>query len=682
VTESYLPERGPQFDQQRTPAEGGGDEARHEQLLTQFARWDTLLQAKWSAWVEDAKQAYDFAAGHQWSPTDRSAMEDNQKIPVVFNITGPTLDAVQGAEIQNRQQVQYYAREPGDQGVSDVLTQAAQYLSDQSNGDMEDSEAFYDTLVCGVGWTNTVPEIDGDTITLKKERIDPIEMKADASSRKPNFEDARYVKREWPMSREDFEDYAAELGKPDADPDNYTGVDNGKRLTIVNPQQRYTHGMIGTSAGADEVLVCEWQWWEKQPVFLAPLPSPEDANVIKVGKLRPEQFAEALQTQPDLPHTRSTEKVYYRAIVADDNILFEEELPEKAFRYQAITAKRDRNAGTWYGLVRAMLDPQRFMNKLYSEILHIVRTNANGGLMMEEDAVADIRRFEATWAAADRITWVKPGSLSNAQGPKVSPKTPPPINPSLFSMMEYARDMVRACTGVNEEILGMVGREQAGVLEQQRKQAAYGILSAFFDSKRRYQRDQGKLQLSQMRLFLPADQLARIVEQGIVKYVPMAKLITSEQYDIIVDEAPAGPNQKAKVMATLGPLLPEMYANGIIGENEIADMLPYMDIPAAVAEKLGAAIRQRAAQKAQPDPKQQEIEQAQRLGFQADLQNKGADTQAKLAKANKDNAQAENDEIRAKGEVLSKVVKATMPPAQIGVSGGQPQAAPPGGLPQ
>jgi hypothetical protein len=53
-----------------------------------------------------------------------------------------------------------------------------------------------------------------------------------------------------------------------------------------------------------------------------------------------------------------------------------------------------------------------------------------------------------------------------------------------------------------------------------------------------------------------------------------------------------------------------------------------------------------------------------------------------LAKANKDNAQAENDEIRAKGEVLSKVVKATMPPAQIGVSGGQPQAAPPGGLPQ
>jgi hypothetical protein len=666
MTESYVPDRGPQFDAQPTPAEGGGDEARDERLLSMFARWDVLLSAKWSSWQEDAKQAYDFAAGHQWNPTDKSAMEDNQKIPVVFNITAPTLDAVQGAEIQNRQQVQYIAREPGDQGVSDVLTQSAQYVSDQCNGDMEDSEAFYDALVCGIGWTVSVPEIDGDDIELTKERVDPLEMKADPSSRKPNFEDARYLKREWPMSRDDFEDYAADLGQPDAEPDNYAGVDTGKRLTIVNPKTRYTSGMIGSSAGSDEVTVCEWQWWEKQPIFLAPLPSPEDPNVVKIGKLRPEEFAEALRDNPGLPHTRSTEKVYYRAIVADAVILFDEELPEKAFRYQAITAKRDRNKGTWFGLVRAMIDPQRFMNKLYSEILHIVRTNANGGLLMEEDAVADIRKFEATWAASDRITWVKPGSLSNAQGPKVSPKTPPPINPSLFSLMEFAKDMVRACTGVNEEILGLVGREQAGVLEQQRKQAAYGILSAFFDSKRRYQRDQGRLQLEQMRLFLPADKLMKIVEKGIVKYIPLAKAMGTGQYDIIVDEAPAGPNQKAKVMATLGPLLPEMYANGIIGEEEIADMLPYMDIPAAVAEKLAQGIRQRAKAKSQPDPEQQERDEAERVGFASEMANQSADTKEKLATANLKDQQAAGEQMKAKGEIVAKLMKASQPPPAPG----------------
>lgn len=636
--------RGPQFDAQKTPAEGG--EARKAYLMSMFDRWDVLLLAKWSAWREEAQQAYDFAAGHQWSPADRSAMEENQKIPVVFNITAPTLDAVNGAEIQNRQQVQYYPREVGDQGVADALTQGAEYVSDECNGDQEDSEAFYDTLVCGIGWTVSQPEVEGDELTIRKERVDPLEMLVDPSSRKPCFEDKRYLKREWPMSRDEFDEYAEEIGASGASPDGYTGRDSGKRLTIVNPQTRYTSGMLGTSLGTDEVVVCEWQWFEKRPVFLAPLPSPQDGNVIKVGKLSPDDFAEALKTQPDLKHTRSTEKVFYRAIVADGDVLFEEELPEKNFRYTAITGKRDRNAGTWFGLVRAMLDPQKFTNKLYSEILHIVRTNANGGLLMEEDAVADIRKFEATWASADKITWLKPGSLSNAQGPKVSPKTPPPINPSLFSLMEFAKDMVRACTGVNEEILGIVGREQAGVLEQQRKQAAYGILSAFFDSKRRYQRENGRLLLAQMREFLPDDKLVRIVDKGTAKYVQLAKTLEAQQYDIVVDEAPAGPNQKAKVMAVLGPLLPEMYAQGIIGAAEIADMLPYMDIPAAVADKLAAAIRAKAEQAAQPNPQAQQEQAATVAGFKSDLENQSADTAAKRAKAFKDTMSGKVEESK------------------------------------
>lgn len=649
MTDSYLPARGPQFDKEGAP----GDDERKSQLLDMFARWDTAIAAKWGTWEEEAREAFDFAAGHQWSPADRAAMEDNQKIPVVFNITAPTLDAVAGAEIQNRQQTQYFPREVGDQGVADALTQGAKYVNDECNGDMEDSEAFYDCLICGVGWTQSAPEIDGDTIDLVKQRVDPLQMRADPSSRKPNFEDRRYSRREWPMSRDEFEEFMVEIGRPDADPDNYAGVDTGKRLTVVNPQTRYTSGMIGEGS-TDEVTVCEWEWFEKRPVFLAPLPSPEDENVVKVGKLGPQEFAEALQMKPDLPHSRSTEKVFYRAITANGELLFEEELPEKRFRYNAITGKRDRNKGTWFGLVRAMLDPQKFTNKLYSEIMQIVRTNANGGLMMEEDAVSDIRKFESTWAAADKITWIKPGSLSNAQGPKVQPKPSTPINPALFSMMEWARDMVKACTGVNEEILGLVGREQAGVLEAQRKQAAYGILSAFFDAKRRYQRDYGRLLLAQMRVFFPDDKLVRIVDRGTAKYVPIAKTIQAQDYDIVVDEAPAGPNQKAKVMAALGPLLPELLAQGLIGPEEVADMIPFMDLPAAVASKLAEGIRKKAAS---PDPAAEAMKEAQVKGAAVDIANTEADTRLKDAGAQEKLAKARTEGQGQEAEVQGKMAK-------------------------
>src|SRR5678816_734604 len=175
------------------------------------------------------------------------------------------------------------------------------------------------------------------------------------------------------------------------------------------------------------------------------------------------------------------------------------------------------------------MDPQRFTNKLYSEIMHIVRTNANGGMALEEDAVDDIRQFEASWASTDKITWLKPGALSGAHGSKMLPKTAPPIQVALFQLMEFAKDMVKATTGVNEEILGMVQREQAGVLEAQRKQAAYGILSAFFDAKRRYQRNQGRLLLTQMREFFPPDKLVRIVDKGTAQYVELAQSLEVQQ---------------------------------------------------------------------------------------------------------------------------------------------------------
>jgi hypothetical protein len=84
-----------------------------------------------------------------------------------------------------------------------------------------------------------------------------------------------------------------------------------------------------------------------------------------------------------------------------------------------------------------------------------------------------------------------------------------------------------------------------------------------------------------------------------------------------------------------------MFQAGMIGPNEIADMLPYMDIPASVADGLGNAIRQRVQQQSQPSPQQQELEQAQKIAFGKEMDNKDADTAQKRAKAARDTADAQ-----------------------------------------
>lgn len=617
--------RGPQFDAQPAPAE---TEPRDEQLLATFERWSHDLEAKRSEWRLEAEACYAFVAGEQWEPDDIVALADKGRIPVVFNLTAPTVDAVSGAEIQNRQQVQFYPREVGDTGVSDALTQGAEYISDECNGDQEDSEAFRDCLTCGEGWTATYPDVDGEKVALIKERVDPLQMAADPNSRKACYEDARYIRREIPMSRDEFEEFRDSIGRPDIEADgDDLGV--GKRATIVDPRQRYRNGMLGNGGDEEIVTVCEWQWWERTPVHLAALPDPDNPGVTKLVQLDRKTLDEALKIAPEIKHAQSTRKVYYRAIVGGGEVLVNETLKENAFRYKAITGKRDRNKGTWFGLVRSMMDPQRFTNKLYSEILHIVRTNAKGGVFAEEGAIKDIAQFEESYAQADQITYVKDGSLANPAGQRILPKVAPPIPVALFQLMEFARDMVRACTGVNEEILGLVQREQPGVLEAQRKQAAYGLLSPYFDALRRYRRDQGRLLLAQMREYLPPDTLVRVVDKGTAQYVALARTIEAQEYDVVVDEAASGPNQKAKVSAVLAPLMPDLLQAGLVGAEEVADTIPYLDIPAAVANKLADGIRKR-AEAQQPDPAMQQLQQA--MGV-AELEKTQSETEKNRATA-------------------------------------------------
>lgn len=638
--------RSPQFDAQATPAEA---EDRDGELLAMFDRWEADIATKRGEWLEQAREWYAMESGEQWTTEDIAALEERGRIPVVFNMIAPTIDAVSGAEIQNRQQAQYYPRERGDTGIADALTQAVEYISDECNGDMEDSEAFRDVLICGEGWTLTEPEVDGQEVELPKVRIDPLQMAADVNCTRPCYEGARYIRRNIPMSQDEFEDFKRSVGRPDADG---AGLGPGKRLTVVDPSQRYKNGVLG-SGQEDEVIVCEWQWWEKEPVHLAAMPHPEQEGVTQITPLDEDAFQQAIATDPNLKHVQSTRKAYYRALVGGGDVLVHEALKEGAFRYRAMTGKRNRNKGTWFGLTKAMADPQRFLNKLYSEIMHIVRTNAKGGMAIEEGAVKDIVQFEESWAQGDAITWVNAGALS---GSRMMPKTAPPIPVAMFQLMEFARDMVRACTGVNEEILGMAGRDQPGVLEAQRKQAAYGILGPYFDAKRRYTRDWGKLFLKLLRAYMPKDKLVRIVDEGTQQYVDLAMTMDAAEYDVVVDEAPNTPNQKAKVAAVLLPIVQQLIEGEILGAEDVGVMLEYLDLPAGLVLKLQDSIKERAKAQ-QPDPEQAQIQQR---GVVAEIENTEADTEQKRAAAFEKATDA-----HATHTQMAKDVIAPPPPPQI-----------------
>ena len=147
-----------------------------------------------SKWREEAREAFDMYAGKQWNEADVAKLTEQQRVPVTFNRTAILIDAVIGYEVNNRQETRYVPRTPGDAKVNELLTEAARYFRDNCDAEFEESDAFRDMAICGMGWTNDrITDERNPDYDLVRDRVDPLRLLWDPSSRKPNREPARWL---------------------------------------------------------------------------------------------------------------------------------------------------------------------------------------------------------------------------------------------------------------------------------------------------------------------------------------------------------------------------------------------------------------------------------------------------------------------------------------------------------
>lgn len=589
-------------------ADDDGDDA----LLRKLKSWESTAKTHWSEWRDEARQNYDFVAGNQWSADDRSKLLEEMRAPIVFNRTGPMVDAVIGAEILNRQEVRYLPRELGDVQVNEIISAAAEWARESCDAEDEESDAFYDTVVSGMGWTETRMDYEIDPEGMPRiDRVDPLEMWGDPNAKKRNLADARFVLRARHMAKDELpQAWKGKIvdGDQDADLDDPT-------TSINSSGDDYADGddddgkRDGRRKG--HVFIKHFQWWELEDGYKMADPETGQVATLDADKYRAvvEMF---LRNGLQPPETAKIKvRQYYQAFLCGPHLLEPKaKIPCNRFTLNCITGKRDRNAGTWYGIVRAMRDPQMWANKWLSQILHILNTSAKGGLMYEAGSLKDPRKALEEWAKPDGAIEVERGSLANGA---IQERKAANYPAGLDKLMEFAINSMPQVTGINLELLGLVQKEQAGVLEAQRKQAGYAILAVFFDSLRRYRKMQGRVLLHFIQQYMSDGRLVRIMGQnGNEQYVPLVRQKDTATYDVVVDEAPMSANHKEAVWGMMVQMLP------ILGKQPMpaevwGEFLRYSPLPSALSTKISQALvnaEQAATQSAQnppPDPKTQAV---------------------------------------------------------------------------
>lgn len=590
-----------------------------------------------SAWREEARQCYAFVAGDQWSETDKAALEEQMRAAVVFNRVGPMVDSVAGSEVNNRQAVRYVPRQSGDSAVNEILSGAADYVREQCDAEDEESDAFLDAVTCGVGWTEIRMDYsdnpDGD---VQIRRIDPLSMRWDPAAKQRNLSDRRWQQHDEMMSLDEIEalwpDKADEIAASASL--GTTSEDEGETHN-ADPIAAYRQNPFGYERKTGRVRVTRHQWWELQ-TYHAVL-DPATGQMLELDQDQFSKLAERVKAitgaeiEQSMPTVRKSRKVYRQAFVSGDLLLEEGDCPCNRFSYHALTAKRDRNKGTWYGIVRPMMDPQRWANKFLAQILHIINTNAKGGLVVEADAVANIRKFKEDWAKADSVVEVEPGTIS---GSKIMPKPIPQYPVAIDNLLQFSISSLRDVTGINLELLGMADRQQAGILEAQRKQAAMTVLATLFDSLRRYRKESGRTLAKYIVEYISDGRLVRIISgNGLEQFVPLVRDPQAMEYDVIVDEAPNTVDKKQQTFELLMSMLPNL---GAIGVPFAVELLEYSPLPKAMVEKWKQIVQQQPQANPQMVAQmQQAIQQLQGQLQQAQmrLMSKDQEIQARMAAA-------------------------------------------------
>ena len=581
-----------------------------------------------SLWRDSARDWYAMAAGEQWDSGDLARLQEQQRPAVVFNRILRTLNAVAGTQVSNRQEVRFIPREIGDAQLNEILTAAASWVRDECDAEDEESDAFRDMCTTGMGWTETRLCYESDPEgKIIIDRTDPLEMYWDSSARKRNISDAQWIMHVKVMDLDEFQ-----TKWPDADPELASSPwegseDDSSKRSHVYPQDAYKVSRSDKKRGGKaRIRVAHIQWAERHDVYRVG----KRAESMEVPDF--EKIKNKLE-QHGIDHVRQPGVVWHRAFVAGGVELESGPCPHPdGPTFRCMTYERDHNAGTWFGLVKAMVDPQRFGNKFFSQVLDILNKGSKGGLMIEADATDDMRELEAKWARPDAVVKFRPGALS--QG-KIQEKPVVKLPTGIDRLMAFSLDAVHEVNGISLEFLGAADRAQAGVLEHQRKQAGLTILAPLFDSLRRYRKEQGRVLLHFIKEYISDGRLIRITGgDGKEQYVPLIKQLDVAKYDVIVDEAPTSPNMKERVYGALVEMLPAISKMGIPLPPELLDYAP---IPSSLAQKWKEQIQQQTqlppevAQQMQQLTEENQALKSKREEAAAKLNIEQAEVQAKVA---------------------------------------------------
>lgn len=594
--------------------------------------------------VKKATLCERFFRGDQWSEEDIAKLRQARRPALTINKIISTISNVMGEQIFNRAETSFRPRSGAPEENADVLNKVYQQVADMNQLNWVRSDMFADGIITSRGFIDMRMDFSQSmTGNIVIENLNPknVIIDPDAEHYDPDTWNEVFTSKWFTI-----DDIEILYGKAEADllrakkesffPYGYDSIDN-HRDKFGNDRIPSFSSELGTFLDSvmrkHRVIERQYRVLDRQQHFvdprtgmMRPIPDEWDRNRIA-----------AVRTQFGLEVIPKLVKRIRWTVISDNVVLHDEYSPYKHFTVIPYFPYFRR--GDTIGLVENLIGPQELLNKVSSQELHVVNTTANSGYKVKSGALTNmsVEELEARGAETGLVIEV------NGDPDKDVVKIQPNQVPTGLDRVSYkAEEHIKTISNVPDSVMGQDRADVAAKAIQQKRAAASTNQAKPMDSLTRTDFMIARNAVDLVQAFYTEERVLTIVqdiatgktsEMVINQVTPAGEVVNDVslgEYDVVITSVPVRETledsqfDQAISMRELGIKIPDevVIMNSRLQDKK--DILAKMQASQATPEALAQAELQIQTLQAELDK------------IKAETAAKEADTQLKLAKAEKE----------------------------------------------
>lgn len=440
--------------------------------------------------------------GDPFEPEDSLYMEAVTDRPVVrYNIFIGTINAIAGSDQAEQREARFSGvdKSPREQAIGQWLTQITRLYHRRANGPATEHAMFIDKLVTGMGWNRLIIDQTRWPWVPKQEHVEAWKVHRDPAATKANWSDMRWffveerwhwkdVKAQWPGEWMTL--CAAGIAGAGAN-SGYLGETGGVTRAVSNnygagSSAGYPVGSVWGEEVEPTVRIFTHQYIDSESwvAFTDPTTGKDvtmslddfngDAKSTDPGKLgrRRELAASGFDTIQHVTYPKAIYRNAFYAASADggsSNLIELEDLPLpfQSFTYVCDTGFLDKDPEKGYvesfGMGHVCFDPQRYISKILSFMLEMLRRSSSGGVWLKAGGLVSPHTFLQDYARPGAPILIRDEvNIKDVVQDRAQPTWPSAME-RFFSIVT---DGLPDITGVTKAFKGTSTQDRSGVAVQ------------------------------------------------------------------------------------------------------------------------------------------------------------------------------------------------------------------------